>query len=394
MAPSPMPLISRSVPAWTNDDFTGAFPATNANNATYGGTNYWRCLTAPTGGANSGTLTQAVYLAYDLSGVQSSQRGQVLVHWDASSANGAYNPQLIANNPNNLATSYTIDINSGAGGGSPPGSGWTTVATVSNSAPYHSRQHLVNMAQANWIRINVTAITGSAANNNVALNMDIHDAHAGAGDSWLCAGDSITMRGFMWDDLNGIGAVMPQQIANLFPAYYPIWESAGVGGWTATDAQAVFSTWLGLFPGKFVTLNFGTNDANLGGTYVTNFQSKMQSMITAALNQSCTVVIPTIPWINTTSQAQTNVNTLNSVIATLIASNPGCIAGPDLYAWFSTHQSDISNDGIHPTDPQLATGDGYVHYRQQWITWAQRNIYASGDPNTFAYDTYHFAKQA
>lgn len=394
--PSPMPLISRGVPAFTNDDFSGAFPASHANNSTYGGTNYWRCLTAPTGNANSGTLTQAVYLAYDLSGVQSSQRGLVLVHWDQSAVTGAYDCNLISTTPNNIATSYTIDVNSGAGGGSPPGSGWVTKATVSASEPYHSRQHLVDMTGNNWLRINVTAITGSVSNNNVALNMDVHDAHASSGgiasDSWLCAGDSITQRGFMWDDTGGIGFVMPQQIANLFPTYYPCWESAGMGGWTATDAQAVFSTWLTLFPGKYVTLNFGTNDANLGGSYVTNFSSKMQSMITSALGASKTVVIPTIPWINTTTQAQTNVNTLNGQIATLISSNPGCIAGPDLYTFFSTHQSDISSDGIHPTDPALSQGNGYVDYRTQWVTWAQKNIYTSGDPDIFAFSSYQFAK--
>jgi hypothetical protein len=393
MAPSPMPLISRGCPAWTNDDFTGAFPATNANNATYGGTNYWRCLTAPTGNADSGTLTQAVYLAYDLSSVQSSQRGQVLVHWDQSATTGDYDCTLTGRNANNIATTYTIDVNSGAGGGSPPGSGWATKVTVAGSHPYHSRQHLVDMTSNNWIRIRVTAITGSASNNNCALNMDIHDAHAGAGDSWLCVGDSISQRAFGYDDANGIGTIVTQQIANAFPAYFPVWEDAGTIGYTATDVQAVFSTWLAMFPGKFVALNLGTNDANQGGALVTNFQSKMQSMITAALNQGCTVVIPTIPWLNTSSQAQTNVVTLNSVIATLIASNPGCIAGPDLYTWLHDNPGDLSSDNLHPTDPQLGQGNGYVDYRTQWVNWA-RNIYASGDPNVFAFDTYHFAKQA
>ncbi len=391
--PSPMPLISRGVPAFTNDDFSGAFPASHANNAVYGGSDYWRCAATPVGNANSGTLTTPVYLAYDLSGVQSSQRGQVLVVWYADAATGAYRPDLISNNANNIATSYTIDVNAGAGGGSPPGSNWVTKATVTSSAPYHSRQHLIDMTGNNWVRINITGITGSASNNNASLNMDVHDAHAGTQDSWIIYGDSITQRGFMHDDQGGIGNILPQQIHDTagFSAFYPVWECGGIGGWTATDAQPNFATFLALFPGKYVALNFGTNDANLGGSYVTNFSSKMQSMITSALAASKTVVIPTIPWINTTSQAQTNVNTLNSQIATLISSNPGCIAGPDLYAFFSTHQSDISSDGIHPTDPALSQGNGYVDYRQQWVTWAIKNIYSSGDPNQFAFDRlYHY----
>lgn len=392
LPPSPMPLISRGVPATTNNDFGGSFPASHANDVIYGGSDYWRCDATPAGNANSGTLTTPVYLAYDLSGVQASQRGLVLVAWYNDAATGAYRPDLISNNPNNLATSYTIDVNP-ALGGTLPTSGWVTKATVTNSSPYHSRQHLIDMTGNNWVRINVTGITGSAGNNNVSLNMDVHDAHAGTQDSWLVLGDSITQRGFMHDEQGGIGSILPQQIATLFPAYFPVWECGGMGGWTAADAQTNFATFLALFPGKFIMLNFGTNDANLGGTFVTNFQSNMQSMITSALAAGKTVVIPTIPWINTTAQAQANVLTLNGQIATLIASNPGCIAGPDLYTFFSTHQSDISGDGIHPTDPALSQGNGYVDYRQQWILWAQKTIYTSGDPNQFAFDRYHIAIQ-
>jgi lysophospholipase L1-like esterase len=366
----------------------------------YGGTNYWRCAAAPTSNANSGTLTQAsafttpfpVYLAYDLSAVQSSQRGQVLLHWDQSVVTGDYDCTLTSRPANNIPTSYTIDVNSGAGG-TLPGSSWVTKATVTSSEPYHSRQHLVDMTGCNWIRINVTAVTGSASNNNVALNMDIHDAHAGAGDSWLCCGDSITQRAFMWDDGNGLSSVLSQQIANAFPAYYPVWEDAGVVGYTATDVQAVFSTWLALFPGKYVMLNLGTNDANLAGSYLTNFSAKMTNMVSQVLAASKIPVIPTIPWGGTTNLLA-NVPTLNTQIASIIAANPGTIAGPDLYAFFAANQSLIDpTDHIHPTDPALATGQGYNQYRTQWVNWATKNIYASGDPNTFAFDRYHFVVQ-
>src|SRR6266566_5875397 len=92
----PMPVISRNVPAYTNDDFTGAFPASQANNTNYHDT--WRCAQTPTGNANSGTLIAPVYLAYDLSGVASASRSQVVVVWyDDAPGAGAYDPGLIAN---------------------------------------------------------------------------------------------------------------------------------------------------------------------------------------------------------------------------------------------------------------------------------------------------------
>lgn len=390
-APAPMPLISEGLPSFSNDDFTGAFPASQANDATYGGSHSWRCATTPTGNANDGTLTQAVWWAVDLSTVQSSQRQQVLFAWQNDPATGAYAPDLISNPANNLAKDYTIDINTGAGGGSPPGSSWTTVATVTGNT-LHSKQHLVNMAGANWIRINVTAAHGSSGNNNVEMKVAVHDAHAGAQDAWKIFGDSITQRGFMHDEGNGFGSIIPKQLHALFPTYYPYWECAGVGGWTANDIQPYFSTWLTDFPGRYVGLCFGTNDANLGGSYVTNFSSNMTTLVTAVLSASKIPVIPRIPWIGTTPQAQTNVNTLNGQIDSIIAAHPGTLAGPDLYAYFSTHQSEIDpTDHIHPTDPALSTGNGYVDYKTLWVNWAKANIYTSGDSNVYAFDRYHYA---
>lgn len=385
-----MPLVSEGLTPSTNDDFGTSFPAGWANDATYGGAHAWRCQTTPVGNANDGTLTQAVWWAIDISSLSPAQRQSMLFAWFNDAISGAYAPDLISNFPNNLAKDYTIQSNTAPGGGAAPSSGWVTLTTVTGNVR-HSRQHLINPAGANWLRINVTAAHGSSGNNNVQMKVHVHDAHAGTQDSWIFFGDSITQRGFMHDEGNGFGQIMPKQIHTLFPGFYPQWENGGMGGWTATDLQPNFASWLADFPGKYVAINMGTNDANLGGSFVANYSSKMQSMITSALTAGKTVVIPHIPWLNTTSQAQTNVVTLNGQIDTLIAGNPGCIAGPDLYAFFSTHQSDISGDGLHPTDPALSQGNGYVDYKTQWVNWAIKNIYTSGDPNQFAFDRYHYA---
>lgn len=371
MAPTPMPLISRNCPAYTNDDFSGAFPASQACNGIYGGTNYWRCLAAPAGGADSGDLVPGpVYLAYDLSGV--ANLGQCLLHWDQSATTGNYNAQLIGQNCFNIPTSYTIDANVAAGG-SLPSSGWVTLVTVTDSAPYHSRQHLIDLSGYKWVRLRASKVVGSGGgvNANVALNMDVHSAPSGATDSWLFTGDSITQFAFEYNDQAGMSTIMPQQIADALPDYFPVWEDAGIAGLTATDVQAVFSTWLALFPGKYVALNLGTNDANQGGAYVTNFSSKMTNMVQQVLTAGKTPIIPTIPW-GGTAGLLANVPTLNTEIAAIISANPGTIAGPDLYAYFNANQSLIDTDNIHPTNP-----DGYNAYRTQWIDWAVASIYTA-----------------
>ena len=377
----PMPPLQIGLPSYTNDDFSGSFPASCANNETYGGTaSFWRCAAEPSGGANDGTLTQSpgftvafpVWWALDMSTVPVAQRQQVLFAWQNDFSNGPYNPDLIGTNPGNLPKDYTIDYNTGAGGGAAPTNGWVNLATVTGNVR-HSRQHLVNMSGANWIRINVTAAHGSPSNNNVAMKVAVHDAHL-ACTSWFVAGDSIVQRAFVHDETSGIGQIVPKQVHGLRPAYYPYMESGGEGGYTATDYQAQFATWLPDFPGKFVVLALGTNDANAGGAPVTNYTAKMQSMITTAVSAGKTVIIPHIPW-GSTANILANGPTINGYIDALIAANPGVLAGPDLWAFFSTHQSDISNDGIHPTDPLLSQGNGYVDYRTQWVNWLVANIY-------------------
>lgn len=362
----PMPLISQGVPAYTNDDSSGADPASNANNSNYH--DNWRCATTPAGNANNGTLTQPVYLAYDLSSVPLYQRQQILLIWyNDTPGIGSYNPSLILQNYFNNPNAYTIDVNA-APGGALPTSGWVTKITETNNV-YHSRQYTFNMAGYNWIRINVTAILGSTFNNNAELDMDIHDAHLGVQDDWIFYGDSITVTGLNHDDSGGHGNVAPVQVHASKPLFYPAWENAGIFGYTAADFVPLMATYLPLFPGKYAAVNLGTNDANGGGSLVTSFSSNMQSIITSILNAGKIPVIPHIPY-GLTANILANGPTINTAIDNLIAANPGCIAGPDLWAYFQANQSLISGDQIHPTDPA-----GYAAYRTQWANWAVANVY-------------------
>jgi len=368
--PAVMPVISRDVPAFTNDDFSGAFPAAHANNSTYGGTNYWRCVTAPTGNTDSGTLTQAVYLAYDLSSVSSSQRQNIVAVWYNDPTTDPYDSSLISTNYYNVPKDYTIDTNTGAGGGSPPGSGWTTRVTVTSN-PYHSRQHAFNLNGANWLRINVTGINGSALNNNCALNMDVHDAHLGNQDNWIFYGDSITQAGLDHDDANN-GPILPAQINTLQGTNVPLMENGGVGGFSAADGAAHISTWLPFFSGKYVGLNYGTNDANGGGSLMTNFISNMTTMINAVIGAGKIPIMHKTIVQSLTTNVQTNGPTLNGYIQTLKSTFPSLILGPDLWAYFGANPSLISGDNIHPT-----LGAGYTAYRQQWATSLAASVYTA-----------------
>lgn len=379
--PTALPVISRNCPAFTNDDFSGAYPASNACNAIYGGSNYWRCAQTPVSNANSGTLIAPVYLAYDLSGVPSIQRQNVVLVWYNDPSTDPYDSTIEATNYFNSPAAYTIDTNTAAGG-TLPTTGWATQVTVS-SETRHSRQHAFNLNGANWVRINVTAINGSVSNNNCALNMDVHDAHVANVDNWIWFGDSITQRGFDHDDGFITIGTLPAAINAKVSSNYPLMEDGGMGGFKASDMVSgnYLATWLPLFSGKYVGLNYGTNDANAGGSPVTNFQSNMQTLVSAVITAGkIPVVQKTIPWGSATGIAS-NGPAINSALAALFTANPSIIQGPDLWAYFNANQSLIGPDGIHPTDPALSQGNGYIAYRQQWVNSLLSSVYSTSVPN-------------
>src|SRR3954469_6842229 len=199
--PAPMRLISTRVPAVASS--SRGFPAGSANDIDY--RTYWRSASVP------------AWLAYDLSSVPSGQRGNVVVAWYNDPITPDYNYTLGKSVPYNLPSAYTIEANA-AGGGTVPGSGWVVLTTVTGNT-YHSRQHALNLNGYNWVRINVSAVSGNGANRDVALNMDVHDASAGVQDSWIFYGDYISAGG-MDHDPRQVGS-FGQLMNNLNPSYFP-----------------------------------------------------------------------------------------------------------------------------------------------------------------------------
>ncbi len=266
-----IPLISRSVPAFAS---SASYPASNANDDSYDTT--WRSQGTP------------AWLAYDLSGVPASQRGKVLVAWYNETYN--YDHTIIRYDAYNMPQDYTIDVNAGRGGNSPPGTGWITLVTVKGNH-YHSREHVVDMAGKNWIRMNVTAVDGSVQNFDASINLDIYSASYGAVEDWIFFGDSIT---------------------------------AGAMGHSTTGGVKSFAQLI-----------------NARLNYVT--------MVQAVLHAGKSPVVPRIPW-GRTANIQNCGPALNARIDALYQAFPQIIKGPDLWTFFLHNQNLISNDNIHPTD--------------------------------------------
>jgi len=355
----PLPLVSRGVPAYTNDDCAGTYPASNADNANYA--DLWRTCGTP-------TAANPLWLAYDLSG---KSLGQVVVAWYNDPMSGDYDTWY-NQNEYNVPASYTLDANS-APGGSVPSTGWVTLASVTGNV-YHSRQHVINLSGYNWLRLEATASYGQSANTGVALNLDVHDARLGLQDDWIMYGDSITAGGMIHGDSNSAVGSFAQLVNAQDPAYYPVQEDGGVSYLTSSAGAKYVPGWLALFPGHYVGLSYGTNDALRGcdATALSGFYANYVTMVKAVINAGKVPIVPTIPW-GSAASLPTCVPQFNAEIAALEKAYPQIVPGPDLYSYFKANPGLISSDGIHPSTPA-----GMGAYRQQWANMALTTVYGTG----------------
>ena len=147
----------------------------------------------------------------------------------------------------------------------------------------------------------------------------------------------------------------------------PAEENAGMPAWATTTLLPYFATWLQSYPGKYVTINLGTNDA-ASGVSPSAFYANMSTLVQDVLALGKTPVVPTIPWSRDPWHAQ-HIPALNAEIHHLYHTCPAVIPGPDLFTFFNDHQDYISADNVHPTEA------GYAALRTLWAAVAAQSIY-------------------
>jgi len=317
-AVTPMPVISHGVPVFAS----GTAPAvqTSAANDT-NEASMWVSSAVPT------------WLAYDLSSVPTSQRQQVLVAWYAPWALGYINAAPISD-AFQIPIDYTIETNPAAGGGSAPTAGWTTLVSVTDNNR-NTRQHLLNLVGANWIRLRSTRSSNPAS---IAIEMDVHSAPEGASDSWLFMGDSITgWAAHLFSDL-------PKRVNSLATSRWPAVVGAAIGGSNTGSALNVIDDTLAGYPGRFVALCYGTNDGNTSG-----FSDNLEALILKVIAAGKVPVIPHMPWSDIPDQLN-KAPGINARIDALCTKYPAVRRGPDLYAAFSGRTDLIPSGDVHPND--------------------------------------------
>lgn len=343
-APPPMPIISRHVPAFGSD----VMPSF-ANDVDYS--------------SQFDTFVLPGWLAYDLSGVDAGARGRVAVVF--YNGTGPYDP-VVSDNPGrygNLAA-YRIEGSNAPGGALPDDSTWEVLATVENNTR-HSRQHVLDFAGFNWIRIYITAVDDISEVARASLNFDVHDAGAGSCDDWILFGDHMTQEGLHIDGDDTIAS----RIAAAHPDRFPLIENGGIDFWSAEAARTqILGGWLAEFPGHYVGLAFGWEDASLG-TNPLSFYAYEKDLIAAVLAAGKIPVVPKIPWSPDATQ-QEGAAAMNQQIDALYMEFPEVVPGPDLWTLFADHPEYLTGDGM------VVTEQGHAELQRVWAEALLQGVYA------------------
>ncbi len=340
---TPNPVISRNCPAWA-----GSNPAT----ATAGNDDYYFSFW-------SGSAPD--YLAYDLSGVPEEERQVIDAVWYNTSS---YDTIGMYISRNMQASDYTVEVNA-APGGDYPEDGWVVVETVEGNT-LSSRQHIVDFAGYNWIRLHVTGADGKEG-GNVSMNFDVHDVSQGVTDSWLFLGDSITYGGMN----NCYGTGFATYINQLDSRYFPVQENGGIGGITSTDGVNNIDRWLSTSPATYVSIAYGTNDAWGNQTGAEKYYENTVTMIHKILDAGKIPVLPKIPHATEAGVAD-YLDDYNAMIDRIWEEYPEVIPGPDFDAFFEEHPELLSQDGVHPAS------EGYEEMRRVWAEEMYARVYSSG----------------
>lgn len=359
LPPRPMMVISRDVPAFASSFIRTLAPA-NANSDVYdvADAHSWVSASVP------------AWIAYDLSDIPPSRRARVDIEW-INSLSPYECDAWSGGMPWGLPTDYTIEVNASSLA-TPPMSGWVTLTQVTGNV-FRSRQHVVDLSGFNWVRMNVTRVLGTSGVH--VMHLDVHDlsqSSSGAPeDSWIHFGDSITALGLNYYE-HRVGSENDFSFASLvheqLPDRFPAQEDGGLGGTTIADAVSHIDEWLSVFPGRFVGIGFGTNDA--GRTSPEQFYASYATVVQRVLDAGKVPIVPTIPW-GKTAAVQTNGPALNRKIEELYAAYPRVVRGPDLWTLFQESPSLIQDGGVHPTS------QGCGRMKQWWVQAMMCSVYGA-----------------
>jgi lysophospholipase L1-like esterase len=244
---------------------------------------------------------------------------------------------------------------------------WTSISSVSGEVAepnnlYRGRSHVIDFTGKSWVRFLVTKApaTGTGLFRAVRVDeisiYDISTATAGARDTWLIMGDSITKMSF---ERSGADKDFDQLNHAARSAYFPAVIGAGIGGEFSKDAVTHATEWLSKFEGiDFVTFAYGTNDSwGNKSPAASGFEANVRAFIDVVKKAGKTPVLARAPF---SGQARTAIADYNAIIQSLTAEFK-LPCGPDLYTWFAEHQCPTGDAAVDQYNDYTTANGALVH---------------------------------
>ena len=268
--------------------------------------------------------------------------GDLLLAWNSSGNNDYVTPP--GGPTYGLPEAYTISTSANSTDGTD--GTWREVVSVEDNTA-RTRAHRFPFAGARWVRMTVTSVAPGPLGDTVAVDeIDLHDASDGTGDTVFFLGDSITVASFARCPANqpSFAELVRRDDSGRFPAMI----DGGVSAVSSSYGVSVIDDWLDLNPQFNIwAIGYGTNDAfhNVGPAL---FEDNLRTIVKRVKAAGRIPVLARIPFA-ADGPSDAKIRALNAVIDRLTV-REGLLPGPDLYAWFRTHQDELGPDGVHPNE--------------------------------------------
>src|SRR5207248_9488119 len=157
-----------------------------------------------------------------------------------------------------------------------------------------------------------------------------------------------------------------KNINSTHGTFNPAWENDGVPFLSTSNYP--LSTYLPLWPGKYVAVQLGANN---NGADPATFYNDMLGLIDQLLAAGKTVFVATPSWQSAAHQDMSQLAAQVPLILQHYSGRP-VYPGPDMYAFFSQAQNQgyiTANDGLHPND------EGRALMRDLWAQAALSVVY-------------------
>lgn len=287
---------------------------------------------------------------------------KVLVHWNDVSGNWSdLIPSAgVCKAGTTYPSSYRILTSSNSTDGAD--GVWDTLVRVTENV-VAGRAHVVEFAEASWVKMLVTAGSGRMD------ELEVYDASNGASDSWFFMGTSITMMTFK-------SPVADSNFSDLVharvPSQTPSFVRGGVPCINSSQVLTSITPYLDAMAGnRYLAIEMGTNDAWGGGDWnLGNFTRNMQAILDSARGRGMEPILART-LATDSARAKWQIHPGYPKAIDSLTKKNGLVAGPDLDAWFRAHPSELNSDGVHPS------AVGAQSIQRLWAEAMTKNLYAT-----------------